>query len=178
MSRTATKSVVDPAEAEAAAWDVLQDEALARLRERIREHGAPPPPYAPIFDNVFVYRFPSNEDNTKTASGLHIPDIAREEVEPKSHGLLLAAGLEARDHLRTHGVLVGDIIHLGRFAGWERLAESEKSGKGRKKLLQLRVQDVLGSEDLDERLNGRKPTMRIEYRLYDDTGMHVIRPIF
>lgn len=160
---------------EAQAWEALQKEAKKRLGERLKEYNAPKTPYMPGFNNVLVLRLPAPPIRTHTDGGLEIPESAREEPEPKSEGILVQAGLEARDTLRAHGYLLGDKVQIGRFAGWEKEFHLDSKGKNTRKILQMKDQDIIGSFDLDDRLWGAKPTMEIVWDA--ETEQHRIQPI-
>lgn len=160
---------------EKAAWAEINKDAKKRLADRLKEHGAPPTPYMPGFNNVLVLRLPSEPTKTVSAGGIHIPQTAQEEEEPKSEGILVQAGIGARDTLRDHGYLLGDKVQIGRFAGWEKEFRLDAKGGNQKKILQMKDQDILGSFDLHDRLWGSRPTMEIVWD--EDTEEHRIRPI-
>ncbi len=117
------------------------------LAARIREYGIPKPPYLPMGNNVLVYRIPSE---TRTAGGLYVPD---EHQEPKPMGVLIGAGLAARDVMESSLIELGDIVWFGRFAGWEKEVERDPANAG-KSVLQMKIADVLGSIDALERVGG------------------------
>jgi co-chaperonin GroES (HSP10) len=132
---------------------------MSKLAERMKEYGIPRIPGLSIGKNVMVYRLPSEE---QTVGGIIIPGTA-EQVE--SRGVLLMAGLAARDVLRDALVEIGDIVLFGRFAGYEKGVERASGGKERK-ILQLKVDDLIYSEDALERLR----THKIEFD--ESTGEH------
>lgn len=113
---------------------------MSLLDKRRKELGIPEIPYLPIAKNVLIYRLPEEE---RTAGGLYVPESNR---EPHSKGVLLAAGLGALDILYAHLVEIGDVVWFGRFAGWEKEVERGATEKGAK-ILQAKVEDVLGSVD-------------------------------
>lgn len=117
---------------------------MSKLAERRRMYSIPELPYLPMGKVALVFRIPSAE---KTAGGLYIPETDR---EPKPVGVLLAAGLQAMDVLRDHLVEIGDIVWFGKFAGWEHEVKRIAEGKG-EQILQLKVDDILGSVDAMER---------------------------
>lgn len=118
---------------------------MSKLDERIKQYGIPPIPYLPAGKNVLIYRLPTE---TRTAGGLFIPDAVG---EPQPMGVLLSAGLAARDVMVDHLIEVGDVVWWGRFAGWEKEVERDPENKG-KKILQMKIEDVLGSVDAIERV--------------------------
>jgi co-chaperonin GroES (HSP10) len=154
------------------AWATLELQARGRLVARLKEHGVATMPYMPISDNILVLRLPAPPVETKSDGGIYIPETSRTEPEPLSEGVLVQAGAQARDILRSHGVMLGDLVQIGRFAGWERAIGEDKKGK---RILQMKERDVLGSFDLHERLWGKTPSMRIVFDY--DTEEHRILPI-
>lgn len=156
----------------AQAWVELELAAKLRLAIRLKEHGVASMPYMPMADNILVLRLPPPPVETKTDGGLYIPETSQKEPEPTSEGVLVQAGCAARDVLRAHGIMLGDIVQIGRFAGWERALDEDKKGK---RILQMKERDVLGSFDLHERLWGAKPTMRIVFD--QDTEEHRVIPV-
>lgn len=117
---------------------------MSKLTERRKLYDIPAAPYLPLGKNILVFRLPSE---TVTASGLLIVEDAQ---EPKPMGVIIAAGLGALDVLDSHLVEIGDIVWFGRFAGWEKEVQRDPGGKG-KRILQMKVEDVLGSVDAIER---------------------------
>ena len=176
MPRTATINGAEPSQfAVARAWERLYVDGKARLTARLSDHRVKVEPYMPMGDNVLVLRLPAPPTPTKTAGGLFIPEVSQEEPEPRSEGILVQAGLLARDVLRSHGIILGDHVQIGRFAGWEKEFEADKAGKSTKRILQMKERDVLGSFDLWDRLFGEDPTMKI---IFDpETDEHRIVPI-
>lgn len=172
MARTATAITDDYVPTAARAWAKIETEAKTRLAARLKEHGVEAMPYMPMADNILVLRLPPPPVETKTGGGLYIPETSQTEPEPNSEGVLVQAGCAARDVLRAHGILLGDLVQIGRFAGWERAIGEDKKGK---RILQMKERDVLGSFDLHERLWGKTPSMRIVFDL--DTEEHRVVPI-
>ncbi len=91
----------------------------------------------PLYDRVVVRRI---EEDTKTASGIVIPDSA---VEKPSQGEVIAAGpgkLLDNGKLRAMSVKAGDRILFGKYSGSEvKLGVDE--------LLVMREDDILGTID-------------------------------
>jgi chaperonin GroES len=116
-----------------------------KLDERRKTYSIPPTPYQPAAKNVLVYRLPSEE---RTAGGLYVP---QEHQTKKSRGVLIAAGLSALDVLADHLIEVGDIVWFGHYAG--RDAEVKRdAGSDAIRMVQIKVEDILGSEDTLDRL--------------------------
>jgi len=135
---------------------------LDKIRDQYRD-SVPPIPYLPIGEVVLVYRLPSEE---KTAGGLYVPEEHR---SPVSSGILIAAGLAARDVMADALIETGDIVYFARFAGDEKEFKRDEAKVGQK-LLQLKVRELLGSADALE----RSQNYRIVLKTYDDgTSEHV-----
>jgi len=135
---------------------------LDKVREQYKDQ-IPPIPYLPVGEVVLVYRLPSEE---KTAGGLYVPEEHR---SPVSSGILIAAGLAARDVMADSLIEVGDIVYFARFAGDEKEFKREAAGKA-EKLLQLKMREILGSADGLE----RSKHYRIVLKTYDDgTSEHI-----
>lgn len=82
----------------------------------------------PLSDRVLVE---PQEAETKTASGLYIPDSAKEKPQ---QGKVVAVGKGKKDHNMT--VKVGDIVLYGKYSG------SELKHKGNDYLI-MREEDIL-----------------------------------
>jgi chaperonin GroES len=98
---------------------------------------------------VLIYRLPNE---TKTAGGLFIPGTAEQK---KPQGILLAAGLAARDILKDALIELGDIIWFAIYAGWEASVEKDPGNKD-KQMVQIKAEDILGSEDALERMKNHR----------------------
>lgn len=68
-------------------------------------------PAAPIGDRVLLLPDPPKEE---TEYRIHIPDIAKH--RPNT-GIVLTAGLAARDKMHDNGIEIGDSVVWGQFAG-------------------------------------------------------------
>ena len=82
----------------------------------------------PLSDRVLVEH---QEAETKTASGLYIPDSAKEKPQ---QGKVVAVGKGKKDHNMT--VKVGDIVLYGKYSG------SELKHEGNDYLI-MREEDIL-----------------------------------
>ena len=110
-----------------------------------REHlDIPKLPYLPLGKNVLIYRLAGEE---KTKGGIIVPDVHK---EVKSRGILLAAGLAARDILADGLIEIGDEVCFGHYAGRDR--KDREAGSAEKAILECKVEDVLGSVDALERI--------------------------
>lgn len=136
---------------------------MSKLAERIKQYSIPKIPYLPKGKNVLVFRIPAED---RSAGGIILVEDAK---EPKTMGVLVAAGLAARDEMRDHLIELGDVVWFGRFAGWEKEVERDPEGKGRT-IMQMKIEDVNGSVDAIDRLDDHT----IEYD--EETGQHFYEP--
>ena len=120
---------------------------MSQLEDKRRKFNIPPIPYLPAGKRVIVWRLPSEQ---RTAGGLFVPES---HATVKSRGILLAAGLAARDVLKDALVEIGDEVYFGRFAGVERDVE-RKEASTQPTLLEMAVEDVGGSVEAIARLEG------------------------
>lgn len=126
---------------------------MTKLEKRRKEYDIPETPYLPMGKVCLVFRMPAEE---KTAGGIYVP---QEHAGPKSYGVLVAAGLQAREILRDALIEIGDVVHFGRFEGSEQEFKREAAASGRY-LLQLKVEGILGSVDALDRI--------AEYEVHED----------
>jgi len=131
-------------------------------KQREKYPDMPDVPYLPMGEVVLVYRLPSEE---KTQGGLYIPE---EHAGPKPCGVLVAAGLAARDVLADALIEIGDVVYFGRFEGDEKEFAREEAKKGRY-LLQLKVRGLLGSVDALERMK------TVDIVRDKETGEHIYK---
>lgn len=82
----------------------------------------------PLADRVLIEPLPAE---TKTASGLFIPDTAKEKPQ---RGTVVAVGNGTKDHQMT--VKEGDVVLYGKYAGTELKLEN-------KDYLIMREEDIL-----------------------------------
>ena len=135
---------------------------MTKLDERRKQYDIPEAPYLPAGKVVLVFRMPSEE---KTVGGIFIPE---EHAGPKPYGVLVAAGLAAREILRDALIEIGDVVHFGRFEGDEKEFKREESKRGRY-LLQLKVDGLLGSVDALERAK------KFDIKENDDGDMYYVK---
>lgn len=110
------------------------------------KYDIPEIPYLPMGKNVLIFRIPEEE---RTAGGLYIPDSGK---EPQSRGVVLAAGLQARDIMADALIEIGDVVWFGKYAGWDSEVSREAASKATK-ILQVKIEDVNGSVDAKGRVN-------------------------
>jgi hypothetical protein len=149
-------------DAERARWEEMFTAGLKAARKAAADAGLKVP-HAPGADNVLVLRVPSKpvEKNWDRDGLIVRPDKYQEEPEPESEGYLLRGGPMALNSFMDEGYLLGDKVQIGRFAGWEKEFDLDRKGANKKKILQMKAGDVIGSFDLLDRLDGPKPSMRM-----------------
>ena len=136
----------------------LKGESLLSWRSRC--WGFPMPSFAPVDDNVLVWRLPPL---SLSAGGLIIPN---DQKSPSVKGVLLAMGPRARDVLAGNGIEEGHVVIFGRFAGWE--AHDQTPERNRHNMvLMIKFKDVIGSDDLKAALDSGKMKL-----VQGDDGKH------
>ncbi len=120
------------------------------LKRRMREFDVKDVTFAPIDDEVIVWRLPALE---LSGSGrLLIPEDAR---NPHIKGLLLSMGPRAMDILISNGIDVGHIVTWKRYAGSE-FHDHTKNRRLESEYIVLKARDIFGSDDLKKELDSGK----------------------
>jgi co-chaperonin GroES (HSP10) len=157
--------------------------AAARLK-----YGIPALPYGPMGASVIVFRLPLP---SMTAGGLHIPHVWTDTMEgtgnplepkkeivgraaPEPKGIIIGAGLAAMDIMRDAQIEFGDIVYFAKYAGWETEVSRDPENTG-KDIIQMKVQDLLGSADMLERTLGPKARYEVVYD--EETGEHMYKEV-
>lgn len=122
---------------------MTEREKMAALRAK--HPGMPKRPVLPQGKKVIVWRLPLV---TKTAGGLFLPE---EHANPEPMGILIGAGLAARDRMRDALIEMGDTVMLPRFTTNSPEVERKGAEKGKHVEL-LNIEDLVGSVEADERL--------------------------
>ncbi len=115
------------------------------MKPATRALDIPPLAYLPIGKNVLIYRLEGEE---KTIGGIVIPQTSQ---EVKSRGILLAAGLAARDILADGLIEIGDEVCFAHYAGRDREVE-KREGRAPSRILECKVEDGLCSVDALDRV--------------------------
>ncbi len=175
--------------AEHESWGRLCHDAEAELTARIAKYKIPTVKYCPVDDAVLIFRLPPLE--MKTSSGIVVPDFAMDRDEQgvvsanRHHmnvGVILRAGCSAMDWMRSHGILIGDMVKFAAYSGHEEssrwfMPDSQQLTQDLKDVMQIKESEILGSFDLYERLQGNKPRMKMVYAVDDKgNGLHIIKP--
>ncbi len=172
------------------AWGEIEAEAGKALKHRSKGMDIPNVKFQPRGNDIVVFRFKAKEQTTK--AGVIMPSETMYKSEEGIHrfedqivnvGLLIKAGLRARDVLRSEGMFIGDIVKWGKFSGEEESVHWFTGGDdgaigGNKDILLISAKDLRGSFDLDRRLWGEEPTLKIVFVADSEgRGMHIMKPI-
>lgn len=100
--------------------------------------------YLPAGKVCLVARLPPKN---RTEGGLWLADT---DTEPPLYGLLIGAGLKARDIMKESLIEIGDVVKFVKYDGAEEEFEREKQKQGRY-ILQLKIEGINGSVEADRR---------------------------
>lgn len=133
------------------------------------------------FNQVFVWQLPDKE--VKLGSGiLALPEMAAKRIKQSTpSGIIVAAGLEARDALRGHGHKDGDIVLFVRLSPW-RIETGHVNGNFEfGHLIVLPAGNIVGNLSQRERMIGKNAKQKIVCRngqhLLEDDGQLMTRSI-
>lgn len=114
---------------------------------RLKKYGVPEYPFQPLYDRIIMFQIDTVERETVVEGGRIItPDESKHRDRRMApRGVLLAAGLGARDHLEAHDVMIGDICWFARHA--INAYELPALGGRHKQIVFLRSSELVGSED-------------------------------
>ena len=136
---------------------------MSLLDDKRKKYGIPAQPYGPKGKVCLVYRLPPE---TRSAGGIIFAEAHQEQQQV---GVLIAAGLTARDEMKDHLVELGDTVYFGRFAGYDQEIARDPENKG-KAISQMMISDVHGSVEAVER-------EKDHVLMYDEeTGEHYWEP--
>ena len=177
----------------AALQQVLADAAQV-LEVRRADFGLPDIEFAPADGDVILFRLPAVERTTE--GGLYLPshqmtNVAFEGEAERiqaldlvvNNGLLLAAGLTAKDWLLAHGIFLGDIVKFGKYAGHEQRGDmyslrADVTQASMKDVMSTSFRDIRGSFDLHSRLRNQPPLLEEQLVLdRQRQPMHVYKPV-
>lgn len=121
-------------------------EEKAFVKEKAKKAGIELPDrwYLPMGKNCLVARLPPKN---RTEGGLWLADT---DTEAPLYGILIAAGLAARDIMKDALIEIGDVVKFGKFEGAEEEFERERLKQG-KYILQVKIEGINGSVEADRR---------------------------
>lgn len=136
----------------------------------IKDHSIPKWPYEAAYDRIIVFSLPEAKAQRSTyieGGMIEMTETRKayeENVSPR--GVIVSAGLGARDVLKSHGIGLGHVVWVARLSPWRHEVDRTAEGKDISFLF-LRVGDVVGSETLMRQIN--KGLVTVEC---DDQGNH------
>lgn len=140
------------------------------LEEAIEKFRIPPWPYEAAYDRIIVFSVPEDKASrdTYTAGGTIVMPVARKDKEENEspRGVIVSAGLGARDVLRSHAMGLGHVVWVARLAPWRHEVDRDKDGRTIEFLF-MRVGDIVGSETLKDNLRAGSVTLDL-----GPDGMH------
>ena len=121
-------------------------EEKAFVKEKAKKAGINLPDrwYLPLGKLCLIARLPTRN---RTEGGLWLADT---DTEPPLYGILIAAGLGARDIMKEALIEVGDVVKFGKFEGAEEEFKRESAKQGQY-LLQVKIEGINGSIEADRR---------------------------
>lgn len=119
------------------------------LDAAIDKYNIPPWPYEAMYDRVIVYILPEEKATRDTfikGGVITKPESTRDyEKATSPRAVIVSAGLQARDVLRSHFMDVGHVVWVARFSPWRHQVDVGQDGKP-VEFMFLRVGDIVGSE--------------------------------
>lgn len=127
------------------------------LDERRFEYGIPNGCFKqfPVFDKVYVWQIPTEERHTYSDGGTIIkPDaVISHDRNTAPRGIIVSAGLQALDSLRSTGIDLGHIIRFKKFSPFIQPID-EVDGRPLNVMV-IRDGDIVASEDLAKAYHDR-----------------------
>lgn len=143
------------------------------LTEMAERYKVPPCPYEASFDRVVVFSVPEEKAmrDTYVDGGLIAKPETKKTTEKNEtpRGILVSAGLTARDYLRGHGIGLGHMVWVARLSPWRH--EVDRTAAGVVEFLFLRAGDIVGSETLQQYVRDGKVTVTVSTE-GEDKGQH------
>lgn len=143
------------------------------LEAAITEYQIPAWPYEASYDRIVVYSLPEKKAQRETyveGGAIVMPEtVQAREKSQTPRGIIVSAGLGARDVLKSHGMGLGHVVWVARLSPWRH--EVERTKDGTIEFLFLRAGDVVGSETLQQWIADGKVSVT-----YDEAdGRHAYR---
>lgn len=123
------------------------------LEQAIKQYSIPPWPYEASYDRVIVFSVPEDKAARKTfieggvVEKIDARNVYEQEETPR--GIVVSAGLKAKDVMFSHGMGLGHMVWVARLSPWRHQVDRDANGKDIEFLF-LRVGDIVGSETLKE----------------------------
>lgn len=120
------------------------------------------------WERVILYPVPEFKEKLSSESSIILTDAAREAANFESpRGILISAGLQALDQLRTNGMDLGHLVKFIRMAPWRMTVDN--IGGTDVWVYPLNVGDLIGSEDLREQI--QRGDLRVSWERAHDGSL-------
>ena len=131
-----------------------------QLEVNMKQYDIEMPPFYPVYDRVLIYpvEVAAGQPDT-TKAGLVIPEYSKKRANAQT-GVLIAAGVKAREQLYSHGIELGDVVVMARFSHWERNYFGASGNPHRVYILQ--AGEIVGSVGLKHRLDRNEIWMEMD----------------
>ena len=119
------------------------------------------------FDWIYIWRLADfdTEDGTYGDTGLYIPENSKAgKLEQSPRGVVISAGLEALNHLRSNGIDIGHTVQMMKWTPQRIIVDIVKGHEIAMHV--IRDGDVTGSEELTEAL--LKGECKVELKTFKD----------
>jgi hypothetical protein len=130
-----------------------------------------------VFDRIYIWQIPMQSgDKFESDSLIHMPESVKQREKNKAPaGIIVSAGLNALDQLRSHGVDLGHKILFCHTAPYHIRYDSVLGVE--QHLIILQACDIIGSEDLATNLKNRevrylarRTETSVEHTFIDESG--------
>lgn len=119
------------------------------------------------FDRILVSQMDQDDGETYGDTGIFKPEAAKaHDTNTAPRGILLAAGLEALDSLRSNGIDLGHIVTFIKNAPWHMRIDNVM-GHDMHALI-MRAGDITGSEDLATALQSGECRIEAKETVHED----------
>jgi hypothetical protein len=130
---------------------------MSLLDDRVKEFSIPAWPGEAVYDRIIVFRVPdqSADRDTFVKGGLLVkPDDKKEQLKFRSpRGVVVSAGLKARDILESNGIGLGHLIWMASHSPFR--FEVDVTEQGSVEFFFMNAGDIILSEDLlEQRVKG------------------------
>src|SRR5262245_53160219 len=128
------------------------------LDERRFAYGIPNGAFAqyPAFDKVYIWQIPTKERRTYAQDGqLVMPDaVVSADRNTAPRGIIVSAGLQAMDSLRSTGIDLGHIVRFKKFSPF--IQPIDEINGTPLAVMVIRDGDIVSSEDLATEYHARR----------------------
>jgi hypothetical protein len=127
----------------------VDDEKESLLEQRCRQYALPAWPYQPAYDRIVVYMLPEDmalRETFASDGAILKPNQTRDYQKRTSpRAIIVAAGIQAMDHLRANMIDLGHRVWVARLSPWRHVVDRKIGGEV--EFMFLRSSEIVGSED-------------------------------